>query len=254
MQVLIIDNEKSIRETLKAALKAFCPQVETIDEASNIESGLQKIKTFKPDLLLLDIELDEGTGIDLLNLLGNSIDFSVVFVTAHSKYAIDAFKHSAIDFLLKPINPEELVKCIHKADNNKQNATLLKQLNLLQEQFSQKLNTEKKITLREQNSIHVIKTTNIIYCFSEGNYTSVFTINPTKKIVISKNMKYFEELLTDFGFLRIHNSYIVNCEKIEKYDKGDGGFVFIHGGVKIPVSQRKKEAFITLLNKINPTT
>lgn len=251
MKVLIIDNEKSIRETLKGAIKAFCPQVSAIEEAAGIKSGLQKIDTFKPDLLLLDVELDEGTGMDLLNQLPNKIDFNVVFVTAHSKYAIDAFKHHAIDFLLKPINPEELIKCIHKAEKNKLNENLLKQVHLLQDQFSSKLTTEKKITLREQNSIHIIKTTDIIYCFSEGNYTTVYTINPTKKIVISKNMKYFEELLTDFGFLRVHNSYIVNNEKIEKYDKGDGGFVYVYGGIKIPVSQRKKDALMVLLNKIN---
>lgn len=251
MKVLIVDNEKSIRDTIKSALSAFCPQVSSISEAANIKSGIEKINSFKPDLLLLDIELDEGTGIDLLNKFESKIDFSIVFVTAHSKYAIDAFQHNAIDFLLKPINPEELVKCIHKIEKKIQNELLLSQFQNFKNHDQMPSTFDRKITLREQNAIHILKTSEIIYCFSEGNYTSVHTTSSSKKIVISKNMKYFEDLLNAFDFIRIHNSYLVNSKKIEKYDKGDGGFITLSGGVKIPVSQRKKENLIAMLKKLD---
>ncbi len=249
MKVLVIDNEKSIRESLVSAIRAFCPQIEDIEEADGVESGKEKIRSYQPDLVFLDVELGNGTGMDLLSQL-QKIAFNVIFITAHNKYAIDAFKFSAIDFLLKPIDPEELIRSINKAESKRTNDNLLKQLNVLKSEYTNTSQQEKKIVLSEQDSIHILKSSDIIYCSSEGNYTTFFTNSSEDKIVISKNMKVFEEMLSPLGFIRVHNSYLVNINKIERYDKGDGGFLHVSGGTKIPVSQRKKELLMALFKKM----
>lgn len=249
MKVLVIDNEISIRESLVMAIRSFCPFVEEVDEADGIESGLRKIETYEPDLLFLDVELGNGTGMELLSRL-QKINFNVVFITAHNKYAIDAFKYSAIDFLLKPINPEELIKSIAKAEKKISNDNLLKQLSVFKNEYNNSSTKEKKIVLSEQDSIHIVNSKDIIYCNSEGNYTTFFVDSKDSKIVISKNMKVFEDMLSPIGFIRVHNSYLVNINKIEKYDKGDGGFLYVSGNIKIPVSQRKKELLMELFKNM----
>lgn len=249
MKVLVIDNELSIRESLVSAIRVFCPQIEEIEEADGIESGKEKIQSYQPDLVFLDVELGNGTGMDLLSQL-QKITFNVIFVTAHNKYAIDAFKYSAIDFLLKPINPEELIRSVNRAEKKSNTENLVKQLSILKSEYANTSLQEKKIVLSEQDSIHILKSSDIIYCSSEGNYTTFYTSASDTKIVISKNMKVFEEMLSPLGFLRVHNSYLVNINKIEKYDKGDGGFLYVSGGIKIPVSQRKKELLMALFKKM----
>lgn len=249
MKALVVDNETSIRESLVLAIKAFCPQIEEIDEADGIESGIKKLESFQPDILFLDVELGNGTGMDLLSKL-SKITFNIVFVTAHNKYAIDAFKYSAIDFLLKPIDPQELIRSVNRAQKKSQSENLLKQIGVLKSEYNNVSQQDKNIVLSEQDSIHIIKSNNIIYCSSEGNYTTFYTTTSESKIVISKNMKYFEEMLTPLGFIRVHNSYLVNVSKIERYDKGDGGFLYVQGGTTIPVSQRKKELLMALFKKM----
>ncbi|MDX2173212.1 MAG: LytTR family DNA-binding domain-containing protein [Bacteroidota bacterium] len=249
MKVLVIDNELSIRESLVSAIRVFCPQIEDIEEADGVESGKEKILSYQPDLVFLDVELGNGTGMDLLSQL-QKITFNVIFITAHNKYAIDAFKFSAIDFLLKPIDPEELIRSVNRAEKKNNNDNLLKQLTILKSEYTNTSLLDKKIVLSEQDSIHIIKSSDIIYCSSEGNYTTFYTNSREAKIVISKNMKVFEEMLSPLGFIRVHNSYLVNINKIEKYDKGDGGFLYVNGGTKIPVSQRKKELLMTLFKRM----
>lgn len=248
MKVLVVDNEINVREGLVLAIKTFCPQIEDVKEADSIESGLKMISTYEPELVFLDVELGSGTGMDLLSQIPK-VNFHVIFITAHNKYAIDAFKYSAIDFLLKPINPEELIRSVNKVVIKNNNDNLLKQLTVLRSEYTN--NTiEKNIVLNEHDSIHVVKSNNIIYCSSEGNYTTFFTTTSEKQIVISKNMKVFEEMLVPLGFMRVHNSYLVNLNKIEKYDKGDGGFLIVTNGSKIPVSQRKKEQLMNLFKSM----
>lgn len=249
MKVLVIDNEESIRESFISALRVFCPQIEHIEEADSIASGKEKIESYEPELVFLDVELGDGTGMDLLSQL-EKITFNIVFITAHNKYAIDAFKYSAIDFLLKPINPEELIRSVHRAEKKCNSDNLVKQLTVLKNEYSNTSRQDKKIVLSEHDSIHIVKSSDIIYCSSEGNYTTFYTSTSEGKIVISKNMKVFEDLLSPIGFIRVHNSYLININKIEKYDKGDGGLLYVTGGIKIPVSQRKKELLMSLFKKM----
>jgi two-component system LytT family response regulator len=246
MKVLVIDNEIEPRETVISLIKAFCPEITEIDQADGVKSGIAKINSYNPEIVFLDVELGDGTGMDLLSQLGK-INFQVVFITAHNKYAIDAFKFSAIDFLLKPINPEELVRSIEKF-KKQSNIILSQQLSILNEIITSNNFNEKKIVLRDADSIYFIKISDIIRCESEKSYTT-FILHNQKKIIISKGLKEYEDLLIGFGFVRTHQSHLVNIAKIIRFDKNDGGNIVMENNDVVPVSQRKREYILDLFKK-----
>lgn len=251
MKVLIIDNDSSIREGLKNLLQKLCPQITKIDEATGVMEGIQAIANLKPELVFLDVEMDDGTGFDLVQKIGN-YNFQLVFITAHNKYAVNAFKLSAIDFLLKPIDPMELVVSVNKAIAQLKNKDLEQQVKLLEESlqsFSGARSQDKKIALNDGNSIHYIKVSDIIYCKADGSYT-VFYLTNSRKIMVSKILKEYEDLFEDFGFLRTHHSYLINTTKISKFDKTDGGQLILEENHSVPVSARKKEQVLEILGKL----
>ena len=243
MKALVVDNEKNIRTTIVDLITAFCPQITSIVEADGVVSGLKKIHELEPDIVFTDVEMDDGTGMEMLSKL-SEIKFQVIFITAHNKYAIDAFRFSAIDFLTKPINPDELAKSVQKAENNIKNKLFLEQVAVMNEKNVSKV--EKKIVLKELDAIHVIKVKDLICCEASGIYTT-FYIDNNKQIVVSKNLKEYEEILEPYEFLRVHNSFLINANKIEKFEKNDGGFLIMEGGQRVPVSQRKKDVVISFL-------
>lgn len=248
MKVLIIDNEIQIRIGLSKQIKAFCPSVISIQEAEGVTSGIKAIEQYLPDLVFLDVEMDDGTGMELINKLG-SFDFQLVFITAHDKYAINAFKLSAIDFLLKPIDAEDLIKAVHKAEQNLKSKTLDLQFQILQESLSSITINEKKIVLKDSESIYFVKVSDIVHCKAEGPYTEFYLI-PQQKITISKSLKEYEELLEPFGFIRTHHSHLINIKRIVRFDKADGGTLILENKQVVPVSQRKREQIMELLNNI----
>ncbi|MBN8694839.1 MAG: response regulator transcription factor [Bacteroidetes bacterium] len=243
MKALVIDNEKNIRTTVVDLITAFCPQITSVSEADGVVSGLKKIHELQPDIVFTDVEMDDGTGMDMLSKL-SEIKFQVIFITAHNKYAIDAFRFSAIDFLTKPINPDELAKSVQKAESNIKNKLFLEQVAVMNERNLAK--SEKKIVLKELDAIHIIKVKDLICCEASGIYTTFF-IDNNKQIVVSKNLKEYEEILEPYDFLRVHNSFLINANKIEKFEKNDGGFLIMEGGQRVPVSQRKKDVVISFL-------
>ncbi|MBL7895256.1 MAG: response regulator transcription factor [Bacteroidia bacterium] len=243
MKALVIDNEKNIRTTVVDLITAFCPQITSVAEADGVVSGLKKIHELQPDIVFTDVEMDDGTGMDMLSKL-SEIKFQVIFITAHNKYAIDAFRFSAIDFLTKPINPDELAKSVQKAESNIKNKLFLEQVAVMNEKNLTK--SEKKIVLKELDAIHIIKVKDLICCEASGIYTTFF-IDNNKQIVVSKNLKEYEEILEPYDFLRVHNSFLINANKIEKFEKNDGGFLIMEGGQRVPVSQRKKDVVISFL-------
>lgn len=247
MRALVIDNETAIRKSIMELISVFCPDVTEIGEASSVSNGLDKIKTYQPDVLFLDVELDDGTGMDLLSKL-DKIDFSVIFITAHNKYAVDAFKFSAIDFLLKPINPEELVRSVERV-KSQNNSKLSEQIVVLKEIIMASNNINKKIVLKDSDSIYLVKIADIIRCESDKSYTT-FVVHNQKNIVISKGLKDFEELLEPYGFIRTHQSHLINCTKIKRFDKADGGLIVLENEDRVPLSQRKREYVLELLNNI----
>jgi two-component system LytT family response regulator len=246
MKILVVDNEKEIRGVLKDMVAASGNGLYNIEEADGVITGLAKINSFYPDIVLLDVEMNDGTGFDLLKQISNPL-FQLIFTTAHNQYAIQAIKWSAIDYLLKPIDPVELNTSLQKAKQNISSQTLQKQLAVLMQQFSIKQEPEKQIVIKDIDKTYFIKTNDILYCEAEGSYTK-FYLDNSEPIFVSRNLRYYEELLEPAGFFRTHHSCLVNPAKIKIYDrKTDCGTLVLEGGHTVPVSQRKKDFVLQFL-------
>lgn len=245
MKLIIIDNEIPVRSSIKSLLLKCCPEITTIVEADGVQNGLQSISSFQPDIVLLDVEMDDGTGFDLMRQLKNP-SFQLIFVTAHNQYAIDAFRFSAIDYLLKPIDPDELQRAIQKAIRQIQNTDMSRQISFLLKQIGDRSEHGKKIVLKDIDNVYFVKVSDILFCEAEGTYTR-FHINNAEPILVSKNLKEYEAFLEPLGFIRTHHSYLANPDRIKVFDKTDGGSLYFDNGQSIPVSQRKKESVLALL-------
>ena len=246
MKILIIDNEYEIRTILKDMVVTWAKGLHAIEEADGVVTGLEKIAAFNPDVVLLDVEMNDGTGFELLKQLVHPM-FQLIFTTAHNQYALQALKSSAIDYLLKPIDPIELNSSLEKATANIENNNLQKQLAVLMSQLSHKNDIDKQIVLKDIDKTYFIKQSDIIYCEAEGSYTKFYITN-SEPIFVSRNLRSYEEILAPAGFIRTHHSCLVNPNKIKIFDrKTDSGTLILEGGYTIPVSQRKKEFVIHLL-------
>jgi two-component system, LytTR family, response regulator len=247
LQVVIVDDETKGRELTKMILTANCPGIKIAGEASNIKEAYDLIMRVEPHLVLLDIEMPGGSGFDLLAKF-NEITFDVIFLTAFDQYAIKAIKFSALDYLLKPIDEEDLIAAVKKVENNyirkTHNGAVANLLN-----NTKKLTENPKIGLTTSDGLDFIEIKNIMRCEADGKYTTVF-LAEGKKMLVSKNLKEFEELLNEFNFFRIHHSHLVNLDYIKKYQSGRGGYVIMNDGSTITVSQRKKEEFMSNLRKV----
>lgn len=247
MKVLIIDNEVRLRTALKMLMQSVNSDITLIEEAEGVQSGLQAIKSFAPDIVLLDVEMDDGTGFDLMKQISNPA-FQLIFVTAHNQYAIEAFQFSAIDYLLKPVEPESLKRSIERALHNIRNYDLKHQVEVLLQQMAGIQKPDRKIVLKDIDNTYFIKVSDILYCEAEGTYTK-FYLAKEDTLLVSKNLKEYAQLLEPLGFLRTHHSFLVNTDKIKLFDKKDGGTLVLDGGCTIPVSQRKKDFVMQMLEK-----
>jgi len=232
MKAIIIDDEHRARISLQLLLKEYCAEIEIVAECENLPEGVKAIRKHRPDVILLDIEMPGHSGLELLDFFDEKeVDFSIIFTTAYNEYAIQAFKFSAIDYLLKPIHPEQLKNAIDRVARQKQkfeNFRALKE-NMHQENLT-------KIAVPCGNKLIFLEIANILYIKAEGAYSEVHCTNGTKNL-ISRNLKNFEDILcADNGFVRTHRSYIVNLKKVLAYNKSDGGSLELEMGVEIPVS------------------
>jgi two-component system LytT family response regulator len=244
MKILVIDNEPEIRNVLLQMLQQWNNDRHLIAEANGVKTGLEKINVWQPDIVLLDVEMDDGTGFDLLQQI-HQPKFQLIFTTAHNKYAVQAFKFSAIDYLLKPIDPIELQAALQKALDNISSTILQNQLQVLMQQLHHKNEPDKQIVLKDIDKTYFIKISDILYCEAEGAYTKFYLSNK-EEILVSKNLRFYEDLLE--GFIRTHHSCLVNPSKIKMYDrKTDSGTIILESGHSIPVSQRKKEFVLQFL-------
>jgi len=245
MKVLIVDDEEYVRIALTEMLKLHCPEIDHINVADSISEGRKAIETMMPDLVFLDICLSDGKGFDLLKGLVD-LPFKIIFITAYEEYAIKAFKFSAIDYLLKPIDVDELISAVNKAGKTieNENTKILTEAFLRNQESSQK-----KIALKTTEAIHLIDVKDIVRCNSDGNYTN-FIIDNNKSLMVSKTLKEFEELLVPYGFVRIHQSHLINVNFIEKYDKRSGGFIVLKDGAEVPVSTRKREELLKIFDAL----
>lgn len=243
LKAIIVDDEDLARKNLEFLLKDFCPQVEVVHMANGAKSATEYLKSNSVDIMFLDIEMPNGSGFDLLESL-ESIDFKIVFITAYHEYALKAFRYSAVDYILKPIDPEELERAVSKASKSGVPESKEK-IELLIENMERKGEMLNKIALPSMEGLQFVNLDEIIYCESEDNYTQFFLTNG-KKIMVSKTIKHFEELLDEGKFFRVHRSNIINLEYIDRYVKGEGGYVVMKQGPRVPVSRRRKEAFLQL--------
>jgi two-component system LytT family response regulator len=245
---LLIDDEKDSRIVTRMFIEKYCPHIFIAGEATSVEGGLTAIEQYQPDLLLLDIEMFGGSGFDLLNRVQH-IAFEVIFLTAYQSYAIEAFKFSAVAYLLKPLSIADLQAAIKKATEKiEKKAAETQRLTTLP---GLKLNNyERKLAIATTTGYVFVNVKDIVRCQSQGNYTEFYFTN-NKKMLSSHNLGFFEDLLPAEKFCRIHHSYLINIDFIEKYNKGrNGGSVIMSDGTELDVSQRRKEDFLQyFLNK-----
>jgi len=245
-RILIIDDEKRIRDFVKRMVDSFGFDVEVYTDGENVETGLKAIQELKPDIVFLDIQMPDGTGFDLLNQVGEK-NFELIFITAFQEYAIMAIKFSALDYILKPIDAEELKTALQNALDTID----FKKDETQYEALTHNLNThqKRKLVLKTQESVHVVDLNEIIRCEADKNYT-FFYLNSGKKILVSRTLKDFELLLSNHGFFRVQQSHLINLEYIDRYDKSEGGSVIMKDGAAVPLSTAKKEQFFQLLENL----
>jgi two-component system LytT family response regulator len=243
LKAIIVDDEPKARENLQILLGDFVQGVEVVASCQDIEQAVEAVRVNSPDVVFLDIQLQRETGFDLLTKL-TEINFEVIFTTAHTEYAIKAFKFSAIDYLLKPIDIEELKGAVSKVAKRVNN-NMTSRLTELVQNLKHGSAEHYKIALPTLEGLVFIHVKDILYCEASSNYTQIFTED--EKYLVSKTLKEYDELLSDYNFFRIHNSYLININAIKKYVKGEGGYVVLNNNASLDVSKRKKEAF---LNKI----
>lgn len=248
MKALIIDDEKRTRELIANMITSFDLGIEVFPLGENVKSGVEKIKEIKPDLILLDIKMPDGTGFDLLRQIPYK-DFQVIFITAHEEYAIKAIKYSAFDYILKPIDPEELRESIERVLKMSDEPKSEVQFQALEENIAMKPSQRKKLVLKTQESVYVVELDNIVRCESDRNYTSFFLADK-KKILVSKTLKDFENILNGHNFFRIQQSHLINLNYIDRYDKGNGGSVVMKDGSEVPLSPAKRESFFKILENL----
>ena len=251
IKAVIIDDEKKAKTSLVDDLAVYCPDIKIIGEAGDVRSGLELILKAKPELVFLDVEMPDGTGFDLLKQFAkkeggiDKIMFHIIFTTAHDEYAIRAIKFSALDYLMKPVNPDELliavrkIKSISAGHSNKVNMDVLLEHN-------SKGNQPKKIVLNTMDSAFIYSIDEIVRCEAQRNYT-LFHFKDGKSLLVSTTLGEYEGMLTEYGFFRIHHSHLVNLSCIKKFVKTEG-YITMSDGMNAPVAQRKKEQFVKLLS------
>lgn len=244
IKAIIVDDEARGRQGLANLIKEYCPDVEVLALCESAREALQKIPELKPELLFLDVEMPEMSGFDLLEQLP-SHDFDVIFTTAHSEHAIKAIKFSALDYLLKPIDGDELKEAVDK-NIQKRTEEQAHRMQLLLNNRKSASGVYDKIALPTSEGYLFLPVEEILRCEASGSYT-LFYLDKKEPILVCKNLKEYEELLIESGFYRIHHSHLVNVKHIQKYLRGDGGQVVMKDGSVIEVSRRKKEAFLQYL-------
>lgn len=248
---ILIDDDINLRNGMKALLDRTAPEIQIIGEADSVETGVVLMKKTQPQVVFLDIHLGDGSGFDILEEVSKSlkINSQIVFITAHEQYAIKAFRFSALDFLLKPVDPEELEKVIEKVKSIVHKNDSVAHIDLLLENIRKKVDNFKRIALSNADGVHLFEISDIIRCESLDNYTK-FYIKNNKPILISKTLKEYEELLAEHGFERIHQSHLINLNYLKSYIKKDGGYVVMADETHLPISHRKKERLQEILRTI----
>jgi two-component system, LytTR family, response regulator len=246
MKAFILDDEKHCRQVMETLLKKYCPEVEAIESYADPLSALEAVSNFHPDIVFLDIEMPGMSGFEWLSQCHDR-NFEVVFTTAYNEYAIKAIKHSALDYLLKPVDKDELILAIQKAKREKQQQPESRINQLLDSLQMPKAG--KRFAIPTLEGLTLINPDEILYVKSDGPY-SHFYFTDKRKMVISKTLKEAEDVLPVQDFFRIHHSYLVNMKYVQQYLRGEGGEVILTNGESIPVARSRKQEFLSLLDRI----
>jgi len=242
-RAIIIDDEQESRNTIFNILNNYCDQVTVVAQAENVREGLAAIEDYKPDVVFLDIQMPDGSGFDLLENLPE-INFQVIFITAFDQYALKAIKFSALDYILKPVDPHLLIEAVNKIKPSETNHDFIThQISTL---LRNKNNFE-RITLPTLEGLKFINIKDIIRCEADNNYTQFF-LNSGEKILVTKTLKEYDETLSELDFIRVHQSHLVNVKFVDRYIKGDGGTIVMVDGSEVEVSRRRKEEFLKKMN------
>lgn len=248
LRALVIDDIETIRKNNIATIKAACPNIMVIGEAGSVASGVQLIRQLSPDIIFLDVEMPDGTGFDLLQQL-KPINFKVIFITGYEDFAIKAFRFSAIDYLLKPLNAHDLVEAVKKAEDALLRQVFDLKLNNLFANLERPKNLQKLI-LKTSDRIYSVNIQDVVHCESDKNYTTFHLIN-APKLIVSTNLKEYEALLGPHNFFRTHQSHLINMAYFDHFIKTEGGnTIIMKNKTAIPLSVRKKEEFLVLLENI----
>ncbi|MGB1183598.1 MAG: LytR/AlgR family response regulator transcription factor [Schleiferiaceae bacterium] len=242
MKALLLDDEQPVLEALQGKLNLFCPEVQVVALCQKVDDALAQLRSEDIDIVFLDVNLSGESGFDLIEKWDGEELPSLIFTTAHDEFAVQAIKHAALDYLLKPIDAEELVKAVRKAGEKVgvDRQTVVKEASK---------GAPKKLVIPTTEGMHILNVEDIVRCESSSNYTQFFLSDKTS-VLASKTMKEYETLLRPAGFERVHKSHLVNLEMIAKYVSADGGYLLLIEGSTVPVSNRKKEVLVQHLKSL----
>lgn len=247
IRAVIIDDEINNQELISNLLKSYAENVQVVGMANSVETAYKTINEHNPDLIFLDIQMPDGTGFDLLKKF-EKINFKIIFVTAHQEFAIEAFKYSALDYILKPLAPANLLAAVKKMEDTMSSEELNLKLKTLLNNIAEPIKNKKKIVLKTMERIYSVDLDDIIRFESDGGYTKVYLVDG-KRIMVSKTMKEYDDLLMDAGFLRVHHSHLINMNHLFCFEKAEGHVVMKDDSI-VPVSNRKKDHLMDLLNML----
>jgi len=248
IKTLVIDDEYISRNVLKKMLDLHCPEVEVVKECTNADEGIAAIEQLQPQLVFLDISMPGKSGLDMLKEIGH-INFEIIFVTAFHEYTIQAIRYSAIDYLLKPVDKNELIQAVSRVTEKISAEESREPVSVFLHNMQQsQLNQEMQLCVAGIKGFQIIKIKDIIYCEADNTYT-VIHLGDNKKIVASRTLLDYESLLQDASFIRIHKSYLINIKHLKEYQKGEGGIAIMSNGKQLDVSRRKKEHFIAYIRQ-----
>ncbi len=258
IQTVIIDDEEKSRKLLRNLLAEYCKDIEVVEMADSVKSGIEAIRQFKPDLVFLDIVMPNANGFDLLDKI-NEVNFELIFTTAYNQYAIRAIRVCALDYLLKPIDVEELQVAVERAQQRisaKMNQNIDERLNAFISNLKSIEKQPQKIGIPTQHGVKFYSINQIYFCKAEGNYTTVYLEGKEKIELVCKTLKEFDELLAEFNFIRTHRSYLVNLSHIKEYRRadsgeadGEGGCLVAENNLKIPVSRDKRKLVLERIGR-----
>ncbi len=248
IKLVLVEDEQEIVSLLKKIIADYCPDFSIIGTASDFNSAKILLQETKPDIALLDINLPGGNTFDILKSLPN-IAFKVIFLTGYEEFAIQAIKFCAIDYLLKPLDPAELIKALHQGAKSIKDENDKQKLEAFFRNIGEPARDHKVIVLKTSESIHIVEVSDIVRCESDSSYTTFF-LSDGQKILISKPLKEYDELLSSFHFFRVHQSHLVNMKYVKKFEKANGGFIVMRDGSNVPVSFRKKDALISTIETL----